>query len=463
MPMSLHSHQFSALGDTGSGDDGFGDDGDASLYGSLSTLGPRKMKKKPVLMLDEQELAKAHMAIAMGGAEIMDTPAPRAVQPAMLLGLAPMGQDDADEDPGLYPDLAFAQDDEPAAEQTDTEEYGVDAEDEAEDAAYATLSPFAIADDEDEEEEGTVEGAAVDMAPPPSYNFDHLLGGNRRKPSVGLNGEMDDEDDEDSIPSIADQLRALRERTTRQPQPPEATQPVPAAQQASAPTPDRIAEPRPAPAAPVAPAPEVVARQTDAPVSTSTQNDAAEPMPAKVRPIIERLEIDDWSPITPMRTAVDQDDAQPEAVTPQAVPQPPVTQSSPEPADRAADANPVAAEPLQLAVEQPTPEPPAPVAVVPSDLSTHSDRDDEWDDAEWDEAVWPDEPTPEPAAATLLDPNHIPRPEPVGGRDGAGWSLDHRPPPSAMRARIRETQDMNVAAPGLLARFTRWLRGLFAR
>jgi hypothetical protein len=89
-------------------------------------------------------------------------------------------------------------------------------------------------------------------------------------------------------------------------------------------------------------------------------------------------------------------------------------------------------------------------------------RDDEWDDAEWDEAVWPDEPTPEPAAVALLDPNHVPHPEPVGGRDRAGWPLDHRPPPSTLRARIREQQDMHVAAPGLLARFAQWLRRLFA-
>jgi hypothetical protein len=460
--MSLHSHQFSALGDTVP--EGPGDDGDASLYGSLSTLGSRKMKKKPVLMLDEQELARAHMAIAMGGAEIMDTPAARAVQPAMLLGLAPMGQDDADEDPGLYPDQAFARndEDEQAAEDADTVDYDVDAEEELEDAAtdaaYATLSPFAIDEDEDEEEDGAVEEAAEDVAlPPPSYNFDHLLGGNRRKPSVGLNGEIDDEDDEDSIPSIADQLRALRERTTRPSQHPAATQPMPVAPQESAQAPDPIAVSRPAPAAPVNPTPEVVARQADLPTPASTRNQATEPTPADVRPIIERLEIDDWSSITPMRAT-----AEPQAAAPQAAPQPPVApppvaQPFPAPADRVADERPVAAEPAQ-----PAPAPTVPVANTPSVTPVDMGRDDEWDDAEWDEAVWPDEPTPEPAAVALLDPNHVPHPEPVGGRDRAGWPLDHRPPPSTLRARIREQQDMHVAAPGLLARFAQWLRRLFA-
>jgi hypothetical protein len=452
--MSLHSHQFSALGDTVP--EGPGDDGDASLYGSLSTLGSRKRKKKPVLMLDEQELARAHMAIAMGGAEIMDTPTARAVQPAILLGLAPMGQDDADEDPGLYPDQAFARNDEDEqAEDADAVDYDVGAEDELEDAAtdaaYATLSPFALADDEDEEEDGAVEEAAEDVAPPPpSYNFDHLLGGNRRKPSVGLNGEIDDEDDEDAIPSIADQLRALRERTTRQPQTPTSQPQLPAT------TPPVQAAPAPQ-VAPVAPAPEVVARQADLPAPASTRNQAAEPTPADVRPIIERLEIDDWSSITPMRAT-----AEPQAAAPQAAPQPPVAQPPlvqpfPAPADRVADESPVAAEPAQ-----PAPAPTVPVADTPSVTPVDMGRDDEWDDAEWDEAVWPDEPTPEPAAVALLDPNHVPHPEPVGGRDRAGWPLDHRPPPSTLRARIREQQDMHVAAPGLLARFAQWLRRLFA-
>ncbi|MEO5707718.1 MAG: hypothetical protein ABIT10_06745 [Alteraurantiacibacter sp.] len=104
-----------------------------SSYGSLSTLGPRTFKKKPVLMLDPEELAKAHLAIAMGGAEIMETApdpveAPRPRQPAMLLGLVPVGAEEPDEDLSAYPagaaDAAPAVEDEwdePAEEEADVQ------------------------------------------------------------------------------------------------------------------------------------------------------------------------------------------------------------------------------------------------------------------------------------------------------------------------------------------------------
>lgn len=82
---------------------GGGEDWGDSPYGSLITLGPRTFKKKPVLVLADEELAQAHLAMAMGGAEIMDmqpdpVAAPRPRQPAVMLGLVPMGVETPDED-----------------------------------------------------------------------------------------------------------------------------------------------------------------------------------------------------------------------------------------------------------------------------------------------------------------------------------------------------------------------------
>ena len=71
-------------------------------YGSLSGLGaPRKFKKKPVLVLDAEELAKAHAMFQDAQAEILGAETPReAPRPSSLLGLAPMDDDDTPEDRG---------------------------------------------------------------------------------------------------------------------------------------------------------------------------------------------------------------------------------------------------------------------------------------------------------------------------------------------------------------------------
>lgn len=79
---------------------GGGEDWGDSLYGSLITLGPKTFKKKPVLVLAAEELAEAHLAMAMGGAEIMEmqpdpVEAPRPRQSAVILGLVPMGADES--------------------------------------------------------------------------------------------------------------------------------------------------------------------------------------------------------------------------------------------------------------------------------------------------------------------------------------------------------------------------------
>jgi len=80
-----------------------------SPYGSLLGGGPRPVKKKrPVLVLAVDELEQAHQAIAMGGAQIMesaDDPVAEARprMPAMLLGLAPLGADEDWEPPVSAP------------------------------------------------------------------------------------------------------------------------------------------------------------------------------------------------------------------------------------------------------------------------------------------------------------------------------------------------------------------------
>lgn len=83
-------------------------------YGSLMGMSAPSMKKKPVLVLDAEEIAKAHLAMAASAAQIMEESVdpdyierPRA--PATLLGLTPLGADDAEaEDASAYPPIPDA-------------------------------------------------------------------------------------------------------------------------------------------------------------------------------------------------------------------------------------------------------------------------------------------------------------------------------------------------------------------
>ncbi|MDE1466413.1 hypothetical protein [Aurantiacibacter sp. D1-12] len=71
---------------------------DGPAYGSLETLGgPKKLKKKPVLVLDPEELEKAHAMFHEASADLLGEEVERAPKPAMILGLAPMEDDDPDE------------------------------------------------------------------------------------------------------------------------------------------------------------------------------------------------------------------------------------------------------------------------------------------------------------------------------------------------------------------------------
>ena len=79
-----------------------------SPYGSLMGRGPRTFKKKPVLVIDADELQQAHLAIATGGAQIMeDAGEPQTIArprpSAMLLGLAPIGAGDDWQPPVFVP------------------------------------------------------------------------------------------------------------------------------------------------------------------------------------------------------------------------------------------------------------------------------------------------------------------------------------------------------------------------
>ncbi len=95
-----------------------GDDGPA--FGSLANLGgPRKFKKKPVLVLDPEELEKAHMMFQEASAELLGEEVERHEKPKSILGLAPMDDEDATpEDMGDSDDAEAGTDDEviPSAE-----------------------------------------------------------------------------------------------------------------------------------------------------------------------------------------------------------------------------------------------------------------------------------------------------------------------------------------------------------
>ncbi|QZH74316.1 MAG: hypothetical protein JY451_11555 [Erythrobacter sp.] len=63
-------------------------------YGSLEGLGgPRVFKKKPVLVLDPDELEAAHALFHDAGAELLGEEVERAPRPVSILGLAPMDDD----------------------------------------------------------------------------------------------------------------------------------------------------------------------------------------------------------------------------------------------------------------------------------------------------------------------------------------------------------------------------------
>ncbi|RPF72436.1 hypothetical protein [Aurantiacibacter spongiae] len=85
---------------------------DGPAYGSLEALGgPKKFKKKPVLVLDPDELAKAHQMFAEAGAEYMGEEAPVRERPATVLGLAPIDQTHLDEELGQTDDDDAGEDD----------------------------------------------------------------------------------------------------------------------------------------------------------------------------------------------------------------------------------------------------------------------------------------------------------------------------------------------------------------
>ena len=92
---------------------------DGPAFGSLSTLGgPRKFKKKPVLVLDPEDLEKAHMLFQDASAELLGEDVERPERSAPLLGLAPMDMDgpEAEAADTSDDDTDISDDDLPSAE-----------------------------------------------------------------------------------------------------------------------------------------------------------------------------------------------------------------------------------------------------------------------------------------------------------------------------------------------------------
>ena len=69
---------------------------EAPSFGSLASMGVRTLKKKPVLVLDPDELEQAHLLFQQGAAEQMGEfdPELRERAPSTLFGLAPLSDDD---------------------------------------------------------------------------------------------------------------------------------------------------------------------------------------------------------------------------------------------------------------------------------------------------------------------------------------------------------------------------------
>lgn len=75
---------------------------DSPAYGSLELMGQPKKKKKPVLVLDPDELAKAHQLFQDGAAQQMDE-FDWDERPSAVSGLVPMGSEDLPEDRATAP------------------------------------------------------------------------------------------------------------------------------------------------------------------------------------------------------------------------------------------------------------------------------------------------------------------------------------------------------------------------
>ncbi|MFC3096968.1 hypothetical protein [Alteraurantiacibacter palmitatis] len=223
-------------------------------YGSL--LGGRmgRPKKKPVLVLDPDELAEAQVAMAMGGARIMEEAgdplaAERRPVPSMLLGLAPIdAEDEWEPEAALVPaaDMAVAEDGEEAAAD---EEWADEAQPDT--GPFAGLTSSAPWRDADEADSMAPDAASAEAA----------------------------------IPSIEEQLARMRHLTApRVPpvQPPlaAAAPPVPSAYE---PEPQVEPEPEPEPEA-ILPAPTMPESPRTSPVERASS--------------IERLG-DMWPPVAP--------------------------------------------------------------------------------------------------------------------------------------------------------------------
>lgn len=389
---------------------GGGADWGDSPYGSLMGLGPRKLKKKPVLVLADEELAQAHLAMAMGGAEIMEmqpdpVAAPRPRQPAVMLGLVPMGVDDTDEGRAAWTPPAPVLRDEFADE---------------DEAPWQPLPEF----DEPEPEEAEVQVWEPEPEPETWDEAVPLPADDYAEPPATEPVASDFQPEgfapvpEPAVPSIEDQLERMRERLAKR-----------AAAAAAAAT------------APVVPAATALA-PAERPLST-----------------IERLELDDWSGSASLRGFIppqEQDlhrapvpePAPPATVRPAPAPPPPaappVFNAAPEPVR----AEPVPPAPVRQdpVMSKPVQRVAPPVPVIAEPLTV-------------EDAYEPD------LAAILPEDDHAALNDPLGA-----WAEHVTPvaPPrrhAGIRARLSDGDAWQGEAeeprPSLLARLWGWLRGRF--
>lgn len=394
--MSLSVRTSAKAGNPLGGSEDWGD----SPYGSLITLGPKTFKKKPVLVLAAEELAEAHMAMAMGGAEIMDmmpdpVAAPRPRQPSVILGLVPMGAEEPEEDRAAFavPAEDLADDWVPLPDYDEPEEPEADiqtwiAEDEPDDWEEVSCQPVGEAGDSGAEDAFDAPG----------------LG---RLPAAAAFGDAAPQvAPEPQVPSIEEQLERMRERLAKR---------------------------------------AAATSATDGEVPASPAED-------KPMPTIERLEIDDWSNSASLKGFIppQEEDLAP-LPPPVSPPAPPIAsepqmwlEPEPEPSPEPQPAPMFAAPESEPESEPELPPLPASVAWV-DDLPV--------DDLQVDEPY-------EPELAAVVDEEqaaldtwaeHVTPVAPPPRRH------------AGIRARLSHDWQVleDEAAPSLLARLWGWLRGLF--
>ncbi len=183
-----------------------GEDCDESAFASLECFKSRKGKKKPVLTVDPDELAKEYEQFQMGAAKLVEGEEPVQHKQVDFLGLNPMGADDEAEGEGLDGEEALSDAAEaaprPARQPIRFEDVDVDL------PAEPEPEPEVEEEDWNEAEAAEIQGQPdfSGMEEPeepqpaePPRSMDHLL-----------HGEDEEDEPESVIPSIMEQLKKMR-------------------------------------------------------------------------------------------------------------------------------------------------------------------------------------------------------------------------------------------------------------